>query len=104
MQLLYEAKQSADPSALEASYRNLAWRLKSIADMYNLQLSLAQNEAELLTQLAILQKGLADYHLPPQKIEQLKILKNWLKMFQAGVGEQDWTSYSAQLPDQLQFK
>lgn len=104
MQLLYQAKQGENPQALEAAYRNIAWRLKSIGDTYKLQIELAQNEAGLLKELAALQKGLNAYHLPPQKMEQLKVLENWIKVFQAGIGDEDWNSYRTALPQNLQFK
>lgn len=104
MQLLYQAKQGENPQALEAAYRNIAWRLKSIGDTYKLEIELAQNEAGLLKELASLQKGLNAYHLPPQKMQQLKVLENWIKVFQAGIGDEEWNSYRTALPQNLKFK
>ncbi|RAL56767.1 hypothetical protein BSK20_00645 [SR1 bacterium human oral taxon HOT-345] len=105
IQLLYTAKLGENSEAIQGAYRTLLWRLKSIGDAYSIQIKTdTPTSSNFLSELKKLQQGLNKYHLPPAKIQQLEVLKNWAIHLQNLVPTEDWEVYKKTLPANLQFK
>ena len=105
IQLLYTAKLGENSEAIQGAYRTLLWRLKSIGDAYSIQIKTdTPTSSNFLSELKKLQQGLSKYHLPPAKIQQLEVLKNWAIHLQNLVPTEDWEVYKKTLPANLQFK
>ncbi|MFC2696206.1 MAG: hypothetical protein ACFN4U_04145 [Candidatus Absconditicoccaceae bacterium] len=105
IQLLYTAKLGENSEAIQGAYRTLLWRLKSIGDAYSIQIKTdTPTSSNFLSELKKLQQGLNKYHLPPAKVQQLEVLKNWAIHLQNLVPTEDWEVYKKTLPANLQFK
>ncbi len=105
MEAIYQAKLDADSEALASAYRNLGWRLKSLGDTLEVEIDVnGASASKLLSQLEKLQRGFQNYHFPTSKVQQLDILKNWLKHFESFSPREDWESYKTSLPANLKFK
>ena len=102
---MYTAKLGENSEAIQGAYRTLLWRLKSIGDAYSIQIKTdTPTSSNFLSELKKLQQGLNKYHLPPAKIQQLEVLKNWAIHLQNLVPTEDWEVYKKTLPANLQFK
>lgn len=104
MQAIYQAKLDDDAEALANAYRNLGWRLKSLGDSVEVVIDINASSSKFIPQLEKIQSGFQNYHFPSSKIQQLDILKNWLKLFEALAPKEDWESYKTSLPANLKFK
>ena len=104
MQAIYQAKLDDDAEALANAYRNLGWRLKSLGDSVEVIIDINASSSRFIPQLEKIQSGFQNYHFPSSKIQQLDILKNWLKLFEALAPKEDWESYKTSLPANLKFK
>lgn len=104
IELIYQAKLLWDDQKLESAYKNIAWRIKSVGDTYAIELAKEIPQESLLAELSKLEKGLDVYHLPPAKIQQLSILRNWIKHFQHFTPTQEREVYKKELPKELRFK
>lgn len=104
MQAIYQAKLDDDAEALANAYRNLGWRLKSLGDSVEVVIDINTSSSKFIPQLEKIQSGFQNYHFPSSKIQQLDILKNWLKLFEALAPKEDWESYKTSLPANLKFK
>lgn len=104
MEAIYQAKLDADSEALASAYRNLGWRLKSLGDVVGVEIDVNGSAPQLLSQLEKIQSGFQNYHFPSSKVQQLDILKNWLKHFESFSPREDWESYKNSLPSSLKFK
>ena len=104
MQAIYQAKLDDDAEALANAYRNLGWRLKSLGDSVEVIIDINGSSSRFIPQLEKIQSGFQNYHFPSSKIQQLDILKNWLKLFESLAPKEDWESYKTSLPANLKFK
>lgn len=105
MEAIYQAKLDGDTEALANAYRNLGWRLKSLGDAVEVEIDTnGYSSSKLMLQFEKLEGGFQNYHFPSSKIQQLNILKNWLKHFESFIPEVDWESYKTSLPANLKFK
>lgn len=101
---LFLALKEKKPELKQKSYLILSEKVKSIGRSYNIILHEGNSSIEVKNNIDQLIKGLTNYHLPPNKLNQLSILKNWINYLEKDQNlTQEWETLIEQLPQHLKF-
>lgn len=101
---LFLALKEKKPELKQKSYLILSEKVKSIGRSYNIILHEENSSIEVKNNIDQLIKGLTNYHLPPNKLNQLSILKNWINYLEKDQNlTQEWETLIEQLPQHLKF-
>ena len=101
---LYLAKESWDSNKIASAYRNILWRVKAVADVCNVDISLDPSAKSVLTQIDLVVNWMKHYYFPPTKETQLNTLKNWINYIENTPIAESREIFESQLPSNLRFK
>lgn len=104
MQAIYTAQQDEDTEKLDNELRMLSWKLISIGEQYKIKLSQGADSQSIIAMVTELEKGLEQFYLPPNKREQLAVLKNWMLFFKKPLPGLERNAFVQDLPVNLHFK
>ena len=100
---LYLAKESWDSNKIASAYRNILWRVKAVADVCNVNISLDPSAKSVLAQIDLVINWMKHYHFPPTKETQLNTLKNWINYVENTPITESREIFESQLPSNLRF-
>lgn len=101
---LFLANQTENNELKNQTYFVLNEKIKSIGNKFSVNLSEGNTTEGIKKNIDQLIKGLSNYHLPPNKLSQLTILKSWITYLEKTENlTGDWESLMQKTPQYLQF-